>query len=487
MIPYKHEMAAAPKIRGPYLVGAIVLFVLTRAYILFAFQPQASDLSVYFGNAVLVADLGKTPYSADLPIEFPPLAWWTMAAARQVSGAAVSATSSPDQVADARQAYARAFRRLMAIADVLAFAFFVAIVRRWRADVAGQSAVVYTICTALLAHVLYDRLDAGLLLLVLAVFYCWMRSADESSPATWRGAAYFVLGLGIALKIIPILLLPFFIVAELKAANRLQAIGKAVMIVIAGMALPFGIQFLISGTDVFDLVTFHTGRGVQLESLLATVMASARAFGYPAQLELWEGGVNLTGTLAPVLLVVSNVVLAGVIAGLAYWFFRQSGGDDHRLVLCVGCLAVAGSLVASKVLSPQYLIWAIPLLLIASIELSRTARAWWTVAAALIVVAALTAWLFPHHYFNFRAEPFSLEPTTVPRAQLTTSFVVVGIRNTVYLVVVVSLAARLLRSGGSLKTAHGAPSLEVRSYSDRRARRRAEARRYVQTLGPAGC
>jgi hypothetical protein len=58
-------MAAVRDIGGPYLVSAIVLFALTRAYILFAFQPQASDLSVYFGNAVLVADLGKTPYTAD--------------------------------------------------------------------------------------------------------------------------------------------------------------------------------------------------------------------------------------------------------------------------------------------------------------------------------------------------------------------------------------------------------------------------------------
>ena len=268
---------------------------------------------------------------------------------------------------------------------------------------------------------------------------------------------------------------------EVDIAQAPPAIGKAVMMVIAGMALPFGVQFLISGADVFDLVTFHGTRGVQLESLLATVMAAARTFGYPAQLELWEGGVNLTGALAPVLLAVSNVVLAGVIAGLAFWFFRQSGGDDHRTVVYVGCLAVAGSLIAAKVLSPQYLIWAIPVLLIVSTEFFRSSRAWWTVAAALIIVAALTAWLFPHNYFNFKAEPFSLELTAVPRARLTTSFVVVGIRNVVYLVVVLALTSRLLRSGGALKSLDGKPNLQGRP------NRRAHARRRVLDVqGAAG-
>jgi 4-amino-4-deoxy-L-arabinose transferase-like glycosyltransferase len=319
----------------------------------------------------------------------------------------------------------------MAVADGLAFGFFIAIVRRWRPEIVGPSALVYAIASAMLAHVLYDRLDAGLLLLILAALYCWTRSTDSTTPGNWRRMAYFVLGLGVAFKVIPVLLLPFFLVAELRRADRLQAIGVAAISVVAGLALPFGIQFLISGAGVFDLVSFHSGRGVQLESFLATIMASARAVGYPVQLELWEGGVNLTGSLAPVLLAASNIILAGALAVLAYWSFREADGADRRVVLCAGCLAIAGSVILSKVFSPQYLIWAVPLLLLASNELCRSARSWWTIAAALMLVAALTAWLFPHNYFNFKAGPFSLEPTAVAPARLTMSFVVVGIRNAV--------------------------------------------------------
>src|SRR5688572_16041194 len=103
------------------LFGAIVLFVVVRAYILIGLEPQASDASVYFSNVVRALDFGETPY-ADFPIEFPPVAWWTMAAARLLDGPHVSAQPTVGEIAVARAAYMARFRMLMAGADVAAFA-----------------------------------------------------------------------------------------------------------------------------------------------------------------------------------------------------------------------------------------------------------------------------------------------------------------------------------------------------------------------------
>jgi hypothetical protein len=97
------------------------------------------------------------------------------------------------------------------------------------------------------------------------------------------------------------------------------------------------------------------------------------------------------------------------------------------------------------VFSPQYLIWAIPLLLLASVELLRTRNGWWLASAAVLAIAALTSWLFPHHYFNFRAVPFGLEPIPVPRERIALSFVIVGLRNAIYLSLIVALTMRLWR------------------------------------------
>ena len=426
---------------------AVAFFVGTRVWILFGFEPLASDVTVYFTNAAYVADLGKTPYSRDLPIEFPPLAWWTMAAARQISGAAISNQAAAGEIAAARRSYARAWRMLMAAADAGAFACLLAIVRRRRPEVAAPAAIVYAACTAMLAHVLFDRLDAGLLLLLLAALYCWVRGAEAHDAARWwRRAAYALLGLGVAYKIIPILILPFWLLVELKGRDARRRVPLAIAIAFAGIVLPFGMQSLISGAGVFQFVTFHSDRGVQLESLFATIMAAGRAVGFRTALELWEGGVNLTGDLAPAMLAVSNVALVTTLGVLGYVSLRRFAQYDDFEAYRVACLAVAASVAVSRVFSPQYLIWALPLLILLSTEVCRTPRSWWTAAAAVVLIAGLTAWVFPHRYFNFRATPLGLEPMPVASSRITTAFVVLGIRNAFYLALVATLAVWLWRS-----------------------------------------
>jgi hypothetical protein len=429
-----------------YVLAAMALFVITRIYILFAFEPQASDVSVYFGTTFQAAELGRTPYSRELPIEFPPLAWWTMAAARKLSDSDLPPQPALTEINYARAAYAGAFRSIMAAADVISFALFVAIVRRRRAEMLPHAAIVYVIATALLAHVLYDRLDSGVLLMLLSTFYFWLRSSASGPHDTaWRIAAYVTAGLGVAFKIVPVLVLPFLWLNELTRPSPTRMPGPALAAVLAGILLPFGVQFLISGPGVLHLVGFHTGRGVQLESMVATIMAAGRWFGYPATLELWEGGVNLTGELASPLIATSYVALAAMLCGLAYCCLRRGRTADEGRECRIACLAVAGSVIVSKVFSPQYLIWAIPLLLLASVELLRTRRGWWLASAAVLAIAALTSWLFPHHYFNFRAVPFGLEPIPVPRERIALSFVIVGLRNAIYLSLIVALTMRLLR------------------------------------------
>ena len=449
--------------RSGYVLVAIALFVLTRIYILFAFEPEASDVSVYFGATFQAAELGKTPYSRELPIEFPPLAWWTMAAARQVSDSDLPPQPALGEINYARARYVGAFRSFMAIADVVSFALFLAIVRRRRVEMLPQAALVYAIATAMLAHVLYDRLDAGLLLSLLITLDCWLRStAGDRHAHVWRMAAYAAAGLGVAFKVIPVLVVPFLLLADLKHPDALKRLATSMAAFLAGVLVPFGIQFMLSGPGVLHLVGFHTGRGVQLESMLATIMAAGQWLGLPATLELWEGGVNLTGELASPLIAMSYVLLAAALGALAYVSLRRGRAHDDGAAIRLACVAVAGSVIVSKVFSPQYLIWAMPLLLIASVELCRTNRAWWIAAAAVLAIAALTAWLFPHHYFNFRAVPFGLEPMRVSPERITLSFVVVGIRNVIYLALVIALTRRLLKDEPATPDPVRAPSVTKR-------------------------
>lgn len=385
---------------GLLVVPAIALFFVTRAYILFAFEPLASDA--------------------------PP---------------------DPASILPARARYMQTFRALMCACDVAAFALFAAIVRRRHPARTNVATVAYTVATALLADVLYDRLDCGLLLLFMATAYAWLRGADPAAGSPrWITAAYVCLGLGIAYKIVPIVALPFLLLAEWRHPDGARRVVRALIVTVIAAALPFLWQTLESGWGVFQLVLFHAGRGIQLESLWATLMAVAGPAGAPVRAVLWTGGVNLTSAIAPVVLWLSTAALVAFVGGLAIWSARRHAftRDDAFRALC---LAVAGAVILAKVLSPQYFVWALPLTLLLALEvLDRSRRGLVIACVTVVAIAGLTAWVFPHHYFSFKASRFGLESPedVVLRRPIDPSFVLLGLRNVAYFVLVAALGVRLL-------------------------------------------
>ena len=451
------------------VIAVIVLFAVTRLFILFGFEPQASDVSVYFGNAARAFDLKHTPYAGDFPIEFPPVAWWTMALARELAGSDVSLAAASRETA--LDHYVRSYRRLMAIADAAAFALFISIVRR-RDTISAGLLALYTVCTALLAHPLYDRLDAGLLFLLMAVVYAWVRMSEQPDAvwSPWRLAAYLIVGIGIAYKLIPLMIVPFFLLFDWKRSSRWLALSIGSAAVVLGAGLPFALQYLVSGPGVFRLVTFHAGRGVQLESLFATLMALAQPLGFPVHIELWEGGVNLSSGLAGGMVTASTIAFSTGVLGLVLFCGRHLVRYDATQAWRAGCLAIAGMVILSRVFSPQYLIWALPLLLLVMAELFRSSRAMAFGGLALIGIAALTAWVFPHHYFGFGVMPFWMQPVRGAPERLTPSFVLLGLRNGLYLMFVVVITLRFSRSLSTVAASTRTPT-----------RHRKRARRAVPT------
>jgi hypothetical protein len=432
-------LVARPSLR--VTVAVLLLFTLTRGWLLFGFQPQASDTSVYFSYACRAFDLGETPYAGDLTIEFPPAAWWVMASAYAISGDHVTAGSSPDEIAASRAHYMRTFRGQMAVFDVAAFAFLLLTVRRQRPEWFAGAGLTYIVCTTILAHPLYDRLDTGLLMVFMAAAYCLARGAEDGRRATWwTTGACALLGFGIAYKIIPILVLPFVLLAEWMAEGGWRKAGMAAAGAALGVGLPLFIQFLLSGPGVFDLIGFHVDRGIQLESLFATVLAVGALAGAPIRISLWEGGADLTGAWAPALKVASSIILGLFLAGLVLVLRRHH--YDRRFAYRVGFFAVVGAVILSKVLSPQYLIWALPLGIVLTVEKFSPDRRGYLAAGLLVMIASLTTWVFPYHYFGFGVSAVGLEVPD-PSALLSPSAVslaALGVRNLLYLVCVILIA-----------------------------------------------
>lgn len=446
----KHR-AGAPRPARNLVVLALLLFAFTRWFVLVELQPIGTDIDHYFTYVYRAVDLHQTPYAGTFEIEYPPAAWWVISGARYLNGPPVTDPRDALLVDASRQEYTRTFRQLMCAADVASFLLFAGIVRRRRPQALGVMLVAYTLSTATLGHLLYDRLDTGMLFLLLAWVYAWTRrSSDRPTSTGWMVATYAVLGLGISYKVVPILAAPFPLVAELRGSKRLRQFTLAAVALLAGAAVPLFLQHRISGPAAFGFLTYHAGRGIEIESLYASIMALASLVGPSIAISFAHGGTDLVGPLALAMKTASTLALAALEGGLVLWMILRPGRDARATAGHRACFAIAGAVILSPVLSPQYFIWALPLALLLTMELAGDdRRAVLASAATVLAIAALTTWGFPYHFYYLGdSTPLALVPIngSRPLPPSPWPFVVLGARNLAFLAFMAWIGARLVRA-----------------------------------------
>jgi len=387
--------------------------MVTRWYLFFGLEPQFSDVQTkYFDCAARVVDLHQVPYQAGVEIEYPPVAWWAMYLPRIFDGRRITNPRDASQVVPVYESYRTAFRGEMLICDLVSFALLIAIVRRRRPSLTGWTALVYVAATAILGHVLYDRLDAGLLMLIMLWAFCWTRSLDAGKRRMlWVTAAYTALGLGISYKLVPIACVPFLLLAEVRQPRGWPRAAIAVTTLLLAACGPFCIQFLISGRGIFHVFSYHAGRGIQFESLYSTVMMVGQLLGTPAHVAFLHGSYELTGDLAPLLKGCAIALQLILFSGLGFLALRRGKAFDGQSAYRFGLVALVGSVILSNVLSPQYFVWALPVALLLSVEtLPERNQRLGLVGAFVVCIAAATTWLFPYHYFSIDSSPCGLIP-----------------------------------------------------------------------------
>jgi hypothetical protein len=205
----------------------------------------------------------------------------------------------------------------------------------------------------------------------------------------WWRLGSVVLGLAIAVKLYPAVLVPLVVAYAWRREGR-RAAGVALALVVGVAALVFLPFFVLSPGGVWDSVTGQLGRPLQLESLgSALLLAAHHAFGVGVTVATSHGSQNLAGggpdTLAAVSTVLQLLLLVWIWVGYA----------RGRLGFVQAAAAALVAFVAfGKVLSPQFLIW-----LIAIVPLVPGRRGLWgmgLLAAALVV----TQLWFPFRYWD---------------------------------------------------------------------------------------
>ncbi len=207
-----------------------------------------------------------------------------------------------------------------------------------------------------------------------------------------------VLGLAVAAKLYPLVVLPLALLHVARARGRREAlVGLGVFACV--LVLVVG-PFAVLGWDgLADSVTRQTGRPLQLESLGASVLLVGHRLGlYEAVVESSHGSQNLAGSF-PDTIASAQTVAQGLAVALVWVVFARSPRDPARL-LVASAAAVTAFVAFGKVLSPKFMIWLLPLVPLVAARGRVTAPL--LLAAALV---ATQAW-FPSRYWDVVA----LEP-----------------------------------------------------------------------------
>ena len=360
--------------------AAILAFVLTRG-VLMAHVHAATDIRFYHAY-FLRAAAGEVPYR-DIAIAYPPVAWWVMAWP--------NATDWPT--------YRDRFRRIMLVFDVASFGLFTAILLRRRPSCVGWGCLTYVAATAILEHLLYDRLDVGLLFLLMLWAYAWVRSLTDAGPRgrSWVVVSYVALGVGVAYKLVPVVMVPFVLLSERRSSQdregwRTPLVHAAAFAI--GVAFSLVVQYPSAGLKTLDFLKYHVGRGIQIESVYALVLFVTFGFGRPLSVADMPDTVELVSTAVPAMVWLSNVLTLGFVGVLGLWALSLGRQYDRQTAYVFAGLALAGLILFAKGLSPQYFIWIIPMLLLCGVEL-LSMRRFVVLCALLVVLAALTTAIFP--------------------------------------------------------------------------------------------
>lgn len=207
--------------------------------------------------------------------------------------------------------------------------------------------------------------------------------------------ASFCVAVAAGVKLWPVLLVPTLL-AVARPRRAAAAVVAGTGLVLAGVTVVLG-----GWARLLSPLTYQSDRGLQIESVLAT----------PAMLGWWLDPARWTVGYAPSksyevdgpmvggLLAASTLLTLAYVAGLGLAWWRLWQVRDRvtgPTALWVALAAVTGFLVVGKVMSPQYLLWLLPVAAAGlAVAGSRLLRAW---TGALLLAAGLTQVVFPAYY-----------------------------------------------------------------------------------------
>jgi len=337
------------------LALAVAVFLGSWALLhLSVFSPnQLGDTPVYqdYGYAMRVREV---PYR-DFSVEYPP-------------GALVAFLAPTFFTSN----YSEEFGWLMAACGVASL-LFVALARATRPAVAFVA-----VSPLLIGSLAFSRFDFYPTAFVVAAIAAFARDR--------HGLGWAALGAAFAIKLFAAALVPLALIWTLRRRGP-SAAARGLAIWIAVVEAAF-IPFLIASPHgLWKSVSGQLSRPLQIESLGASFLMT---FGHPHVIAT-HGSLNLSGHGA----IGASLAVLSLATMAALWISFARGPADPERFMRYSAACICAFVAFGKVLSPQFLIWLVPI-----VPLTRGRRG---IAATALLAAALvdTEVWFPSRYYGY--------------------------------------------------------------------------------------
>jgi uncharacterized membrane protein YuzA (DUF378 family) len=280
---------------------------------------------------------GDQPYR-DQRIEYPPLS--------------VPILIAPIYVDDSAQGFVDGFMWEMLIFD-LGIVVLIALALPGETKRVLSAIGIYTVGLVILSGVVLDRslIDYGPLalqrfdlvptLFVLAA----VLARDRGRSATWAA----LLSVGAAVKVFPLFLCPALLRGE-RNLRRVIVAGAIPLLLGAGAVI-------VTGDEFGSAISYHTERTLQVESLGASAFEVAHVLGASGiSTAVGHGGFEISASGATA----ARWILV-VIGAAGYLWLVSAGWRSKASNLQLVTALLAALVVFAPVLSPQFLLWLLPI------------------------------------------------------------------------------------------------------------------------------
>ncbi len=374
----------------PFLAFTILhAILLLNIYSTFDYNVMGQGLEYIYAQKMLN---GLVPYR-DFAVEYPPLALFGFLL--------------PGLLSSGLEAYGVLFALEMLLLDLVVLYILYRLAQRLKLNtwyVLGA----YTLCLAAMGTIVTGRYDMLPAALVMVALYAFISGRNKT--------AWIFLALGLSTKMYPVIIAPLFALYLLRQKQyRKLVYGIAVFVAVV---LLLNLPWVFLNTDGYMyFLEYHMDRGLHSESSYGSIILLGQTMGLTqVNPGMSYGSWNIVSPLADTLAKYSFYITAvfllsayGLYARRLWQAPQDEGGgmvlnnEAVKQLLHFSLLAVLIMLLASKVFSPQFLIWICPLV-------PLVAQRWqYQPLLLFLATAIISQYIYPHNYIEFERATYGTQ------------------------------------------------------------------------------